>query len=316
MGPWKPALKPDIDLRTLPLTPDEGLVAARIDGTLSTHELALLTGLGEDLIAVMVERLAALDVLLEGPPEELTEEAPEVTEANARLHGTHRKLFETTLHPLAVEERIARARVATEPDLSAFCFDPVPIVIQAVLANTSVGLIHARLVAAHHHNAAGLEQLTSRPAFGGDVGVRRALLKNPQLSPALYRRLFSAQRLLAHFQRVTSREVTEQTRRTAREVFRARFIAVTPEERVELIFKTEGRCLPTLVGLPLDGKTTSLLCSRSYHSNLLVQNLARFGPTPPTLLAHLLRQELVRRSPMLRALVARHPNAPADPRAR
>ncbi len=74
--------------------------------------------------------------------------------------------------------------------------------------------------------------------------------------------------------------------------------------------KTEGRCLTMLMGLPVDSKTTSQLCSRTFGSTLLVQNLARWSPAPPQLIAHLLKQELVRRSPTLRMLLERHPNAP------
>jgi hypothetical protein len=140
--------------------------------------------------------------------------------------------------------------------------------------------------------------------------VRRALLKNPQLSAALYRRLWASKRLLEQFKVCVSRELAEPTRKAARETMRQHFTGAPAEERVELIWKTEGRCLQMLVGLPLDSKTTALLCSKTYASTQLVQNLARWGPTPPQLIAHLLKQELVRRSPTLRTLLERHPNAP------
>jgi hypothetical protein len=45
---------------------------------------------------------------------------------------------------------------------------------------------------------------------------------------------------------------------------------------------------------------------------MLIQNIARWSAAPPALIAHLLRQEAVRRQPQLRTLLARHPNAPAD----
>ena len=69
--------------------------------------------------------------------------------------------------------------------------------------------------------------------------------------------------------------------------------------------------LQQLTGLPIDSKTTALLCGRTYSSTLFIQNLARWSAAPPPLVAHLLRQEALRRSPMLRTLLMRHPNAPA-----
>jgi len=83
---------------------------------------------------------------------------------------------------------------------------------------------------------------------------------------------------------------------------------------VEVLVKTEGRCLASLAGLPVDGKTSALLCSRTYTSTLLVQNISRWAACPPALIAHLMKLELVRRSPQLKLALQRHPNAPAEPR--
>ncbi len=223
---------------------------------------------------------------------------------------THRQLFQTKFHPIDKNERVALAPTAEEPELSALCFDPVGEVIVALLTNMRFGPTHARLVARHHHNSLGLEKLCSHAPFAADAGVRRALLQNPQLTAGLYRRLWQNRRLLDQFKVATSREVTEMTRRSAREVMRARFTTAVADERVELIIKTEGRCLQMLIGLPVDSKTTSILCARTYASTTLVQNLARWTPAPPALIAHLLKQDLVRRSPTLRTLLMRHPNAP------
>jgi len=68
--------------------------------------------------------------------------------------------------------------------------------------------------------------------------------------------------------------------------------------------------------LPVDGKTAALLCNRTYASTLFVQNLSRWAVTPGALIAHLLKQELVRRSPALRTSLMRHPNAPAAEKQR
>ena len=86
------------------------------------------------------------------------------------------------------------------------------------------------------------------------------------------------------------------------------------EEKVELILNTEGRVLASLMGLSVDGRTAALLCGRTYRSPMLIQNIARWSAAPPALIAHLLKQEAVRRQPQLRMLLQRHPNAPADTR--
>src|SRR5438128_382136 len=225
-----------------------------------------------------------------------------------------RERYESALRQLPPEERATRAKLADEPELSALCFDPLPAVIHALIDNPRFGLPHARLVASHHRTPAGLEALAARPAVAADAGVRRALLRNPQLSTALLRRLHGGRRLLEQHKLVVSRDVPEQTRRAARELLRARFSTAEGEERVEVIVKTEGRCLTSLAGLPVDGKTAALLCGRTYSSTLLVQNISRWAACPPALISHLLKQELVRRSPALKLALQRHPNVPADSR--
>jgi hypothetical protein len=307
--PWKPLLNPGVDLRGLPLTPEEGFVASRLDGATDLHGLSLITGLSPERIETALERLVALGAV--SRPEGLDDGEPVAREENG---GAHRNLYETALHQLAPNERAARAKTAEEPELSALCFDPLPAVIHALLDNSRFGLTQARLVAAHHPTPAGLEALAARARLVADAGVRRALLRNPQLSAGLLRRLHGGRRLLEQHKLVVSRDVPEQTRRAARELLRARFSTAEAEERVEVIVKTEGRCLAPLAGLPIDGKTAALLCSRTYASTLLVQNISRWAACPPALIAHLLKQELVRRSPALKLLLQRHPNAPAEPR--
>jgi hypothetical protein len=242
------------------------------------------------------------------PPES---QAPEPTE---QVVSDWRALFERQLHPLPEDQRVARARHAEEPELSALCFDPLPAVVKALLENVRLGPVHARLVARHHRNPVGLEALCARAAFTQDVGVRRWLVRNPQLPASLFRRLWAGRRLLEQYLVAQDRDVPESTRRTARELLRTRFNSATAEERVELILKTEGRVLTWLVGMAVDQRTTALLCGRTYRSVLLVQNLARWSSAPPTLVAWLLKQEVVRRQPQLRQLLLRHPNAPTEAR--
>ena len=327
---WKPSPRVGVDALALPLDPRQGYLLSRLDGTLDVPTLAALLNLGEDQVAGMLDGLVALGAVApeslvaeaasspapetipkSGPEENDTgaddaEEEPPLAAARA---ATHRKLFEQHLHQRSVDERVAQARVAAEPELSAYCFDPTAEVIRAVLENLRVGGVHARLIAAHHRTTAGLEALGTRMAFTSDGGVRRALLQNPLLPPSLYRRLWSPRRLLEQYLVATSRDAPEQNRAMARDLLRSCFNQRTGEERAELILTTEGRCLASLVGITIDGHTTAILCRRTYVSTLLIQNLARWSAAPPQLIAHLRRQDVVKRNAALRQLLERHPNA-------
>ncbi|WP_243285943.1 hypothetical protein [Geothrix terrae] len=325
---WRPVPRAEVDARSLPLDPKQGYLLSRLDGTLDIPTLAALTGLGQDQLTGMLRDLVALGAVVPEPPAarprptpppppreseaeeaEGGEEAEEDTPTAAARTATHRQLFEHQLHPKPVDERVALARIAVEPELSAWCFDPTAEVIRSVLENPRVGPVHARLIAAHHRTTAGLEALGGRAGFTNDAGVRRALLQNPLLPASLYRRLWSSRRLAEQYLVATSRDAPEQVRAMARDLLRASFTQRTGEEKAELILTTEGRCLASLVGLTLDGHATALLCRRTYVSTLLIQNLGRWSATPPQLIAHLRRQDAVKRNAPLRQLLERHPNA-------
>jgi len=314
---WTPSLRSDVDLTALPLDPRQGFLLAQVDGRTEVAALAAVTGFDPDLVTAMLEELVALGAVLgrEGaavppapPPPPGPERGPDREGAGT---GTHRQLFETRLRHLPPDQRAALARSAQEPELSALCFDPMPKVVAALMENPRLAGVHARLVARHHPTGAGLEALAARAAFAMDPGVQGALLGNPVLPRDLYRRIWSGKRLLVQFQVASDRDCPEQTRAAARDQLRASFNQRPGEERVELILTTEGRCLAALTGLTVDGRTTALLCRRSYASTLLIQNIAAWSAAPPQLIAHLLRQDLVRRNPGLRLQLERHPNAPA-----
>lgn len=308
-----------MDLHALPLDSRQGYLLSRLDGSLDLPTLAAFMDLSPDEVRAMLETLVALGAVVPedpppAPPEAASsasadEEAEEELPQAAARAATHRALFEQQLHGQPVDARVARAQQATEPELSAFCFDPTAEVIRAVLENPRVGPVHARLIAAHHRTSAGLEALGGRTAFVHDGGVRRALLQNPLLPVGLYRRLWSPRRLLEQYLVATSRDSPEQIRAMARDLLRASFNQRAGEERAELILTTEGRCLTSLVGLTIDGHTTALLCRRTYVSTLLIQNIARWSAAPPQLIAHLRRQDVVKRNAVLRQLLERHPNA-------
>lgn len=337
-----PNLRNGIELTDLALDATEGFVVSRIDGTTSVSELAFLTGLPEERVGQILERLGELDVLEPPPasppsaatttdagrdgdpgdgdeaeaddtPEEAATSAPGgKTTADGPEARNWRALFERELHPLELDQRIERARTADGDPLRAFCFDPAAKVINAVLDNPKTGLEHARLIAQHHRASSGLDTLGSHTAFRRDRQVRQLLFRNPQTSDRLVHRLIEGRRMGELYQLSIQRDLTERVRRTLRREFRQRFGTGSAEERVALILKCEGRCLPLLTGLALDGKAAALLCRRTLGSTLLLQNLARWPSTPPPVLAHLSRQPIAQRSPMLRNLILRHPNAPSQ----
>jgi hypothetical protein len=300
-------------------------VLSRIDGATSVGELALISGMVPQALWPILERLAregAIERPLpasDGPDAADAKEAPPVAPPEAEAGSsagaaaaTHRQLFETKLHALPEEQREGLASTVGDPELSALCFDPTPRVVRAVLANPKMGLPHARLIAAHHGNAVGLDALGEKAALLQDAEVQRLLLRNPQMPAPLLQRILSRRRLAEIYQATQSRELPERNRRSAMDVLRRRFAETTPEERVELIWRTEGRALVALAGLSLDGKAASLLCARPLTSLLLIENLARWPATPPAVIAHLLKQPMVVRMPQVRTLLKRHPNCPAS----
>jgi hypothetical protein len=309
----------------LKLTPEEAFVLSRLDGATDTDQLAQVSGLAPEALGNVLARLVKEGVLEGAPPATLPRTAPAEPATDATratpatpaseatpdaAHATHRELFERTLHALEPDARSALAATATEPQLSALCFDPVPEVVIKLLENAHAGLAHARLIAAWHPNPVGLEALGRRGDLFRDGEVQRLLLRNNQTPTHLVRQMLGPRRLHDVYNVAQSHEAGERHRSTAREVLRTRFAKASPEERVELILTTEGRALASLSGLSLDGKAAALLCARTISSTLLLENLARWPATPPNLVAHLLQQPLVRRMPNLQAALKRHPNCP------
>lgn len=323
---WTP--KPStIDLRSLPLTAEEGFVASRIDGQTSVEQLSLLTGLSRDRVEAIVNKLVITGAVLaplatadpaasiEAPLVEAelnTEDEPEAPALADEPSGSHLKLYREAFHELGAGERAQHASTERGARLSSLCLDPLPAVIRAVLQNPNAGPEQARLIAAHHRNSAGLEWLVLRADLMRDAQVQRLLWRNPQLNEGQLRRLVASKRLLELWKLTVNREATSQTRSGTAKFLRARFATASSEEKIELIFTTEGRSLAGLSGIPVDGKTSALMCGRSYSSQMLVQNIAHWSAAPPALIAHLLKQPIVVRQPQLRTALSRHPNAPAS----
>ncbi len=239
------------------------------------------------------------------PPSSRRPSAPATAAAES---SNHRQVYETTIRHLDIDQRIDLAAHAEQGLLLPLCLDPSPRVIAQLLQHPKFGLDHARALAAHHGSAQGLEMLARRADLLRDAHVFRRLLRNSQLSEAVLSRLIRTKRLAEVHRLSVDRELPDRTRTRVRRSLRAAFARAEPEERTSLILRSEGRCLMLLTGCTFDGRTTQLLCSHSFTSTLLVQNLARFAATPPPVLAKLMRSGPVRRQPQLRAMVQRHPN--------
>jgi hypothetical protein len=225
----------------------------------------------------------------------------------------YRKMFEMKFRPLEPQTRAHLALTASSQDLFALAFDPEPTVIAALLANGLVGFAQARFVATWHGTSAGLDLLAKKPQFLQDGGIQRRLVRNTHTSEALLRRVLQPKRMVEIFGAAMDRDVPQLSRTRARGILRAKFTRMAqPDERVELIVKTEGRCLALLVGCTFDGRTTQALASRQYGSVVFIRNLARFPATPPTILAHLAKQPMVRRNPAIRKMIMQHKNTPPE----
>ena len=232
----------------------------------------------------------------------------------ANQAAVYRARYAAALAGLGVDERIFIAHSADAADAHALAFDPDPRVIAALLDNPAAGLEVARLAARHHRNSVGIEIIARRGEWLRDAQLVRNLLTNPQCGEVVLARLVAPRPLLWAWRLCTDRDLPELTRTRARTHLRRKYIAAPSEERAELVLRSEGRCLPLLVGCTFDARMTALLCARPVASVMLVQSLARFSATPPQLLAHLLRQPMVRTNAALKRLVLQHPNVPADAR--
>jgi hypothetical protein len=239
-------------------------------------------------------------------------ETPETLEHEARTEREYRKIYETVYHPMTRDERIKAASDAAGPHLLALCLDAEPQVIHAALSNHRVTLECPRLVATHHRTHVGLEHIAKRSDFLADAMVQRRLLRNPQLPGTILNRMVNPKLMMEVYKIAIDREIPERTRVMTREILRKKFMLASADERAALLFKTEGRCLILLVNCSLDSHATQILCSKTSYTILFIQNLARWSATPPAVLGHLLKMQVVRRNAGLRKMILKHPNTPSD----
>ena len=224
----------------------------------------------------------------------------------------YREVYAKKYKGEAVDFRVSAALKEDGADLMALCLDPDPQVVHAILQNPKAGLEHARALAFHHRTHMGLEHIAKRSDYLADALVQRRLLRNPQLPDAILRRISGRKVLIEVFKIAVDREIPERTRVKVRVELRKKFMLATADERAALLVKTEGRVLILLVDCSLDARTTMILVGRNTYTLLFVQNVARWSPAPPKLLAHLLKMPTVRRNPGVRKMLLRHPNMPSE----
>lgn len=305
---WVPTPSRGCDVRALHLAPVEGFVLSRIDGSTDLDQLAMITGLtaarledpgdpgargrGRGPSGRAARCVADRGRLGHELPAPALRDATAPT-APGRASGTreHRRRA-GAVRPLLRPGSPGRGTGPRQPTLRA---RPCPLDLGAP---PQCGRLRGP------RRPRGVPPRWRSPALP---------VRNPQTPAHLLRALLLKRRLPELYRAGHDREASERTRAAARELLRERFAKGSSEERADLVVITEGRALAALSGLSLDARTTALLCSRPFASTLLIENLARWPATPPTLVAHLLAQPTVQRSPQLRTLVKRHPNAPRSP---
>ena len=252
----------------------------------------------------LAEEATQDDLLADTDPAEPESEGDKLAERD------YRRVYEAVFRPMEADARAAHAATAAGSELMALCLDPDPRVIYAVVHNARTGLDHFRFIALWHRTPQGLEHIPRESAR--DRQVERRLLRNPQLSEQMLGRILGPKRLLDVYKTAIDREVPERTRQKTRGALLQRWSKAAPEERVELLLTTEGRCLILLVGGTIDARSVQILCGRSSFTTMFVTSVVRFSAAPPALLAHFAKQPLVRRNPALRKLLLTHKNLPGD----
>lgn len=236
--------------------------------------------------------------------------APEVEDEAAI--GDPRKLYRTRYADLPPDDRIALAKEADGTTLRALAYDPVPRIINAVMENPNFSVVEARIIAREHPSSIGLQMVANNARLLADSEVRRRLLRNGHVSAQILGALLRGKPLLSIHQVSISHDVPENTKTFARSELRRAFGERSPDEKVALILKTEGRVLNLVVGMALDGRSISMIVGRSAMSPMLIRSFAQWPTTPPPILVHIMKLPQVQRDKALQQVVLRHPNLPSQ----
>ncbi|MFC1599093.1 hypothetical protein ACFL2U_03765 [Patescibacteria group bacterium] len=224
--------------------------------------------------------------------------------------GKHLALYQEKYSSMTVDERENEASHQTGDLLLALCHDYEVRVVKRVLENHSSGLEHARLIAKLHKNSQGLEFIVRNSKLISDNRVQNNLLKNSILSEAQIRAILNSKTLSQSWTIASSHDFPSKNKQIARKIVKEKFIQAAQEDRAKFIYDTEGRILILIHDIPFGDQTVAILCKKTYHSLLLIQNLAKCGRTPAKLLRHLEIQNVVKHNKAVKNLIRRHANYP------
>lgn len=245
-------------------------------------------------------------------PEEKDADLLPVEEKDEEKIGDPRRLYRERFADLNPEERAAKAKEGDAGVMRAMAYDPLPRVITALMENPNFSVVEARIIAREHPSGVGLQLLCHNARLLADPEVRRRLLRNGHVSTQVIALLLRGKPLATIYQVGISHDVPENTKTFARAELRRAFTERSPDEKVALIIKTEGRVLNLVVGMALDGRSIAILVGRSAMSTLLIRNLAQWPTTPPPVLVHLMKLPQVQRDKPLQQVILRHPNLPSQ----
>lgn len=237
--------------------------------------------------------------------EEITREIIQDTQS-----GSYLSVYQKQFASLTAEEREHAATNQRGEYLLALCHDSEPRVIKRVLENHYSGLEHARLIAKFHKNSQGLEFIICNSKLLQDNRVQNNLLKNPVLNDSQIKRILNSKTLLQAWNIASSHEIPDKNKQNARKIVKEKFIKASAEQRASLIYDSEGRVLVIIHDIPFGQQTTVILCRKTYHSVLLIRNLATCSKTPGKLLKHLEIQNIVKRNKAIKRLIRTNPNYP------
>jgi len=312
---WKPELNGGLDYSSLMLDSSAGFALSRIDGRTSVAELKALTGLSADYLQNLLHTLVGQKAIhFEKPmdPDKLSHRSPSPPAYLPSDMENYRELYRQHFQGLGLDVRISRAQKERGAMLSALCLDRNPAIIREIMGNQNVTVKQAQIIARYHTTTIGLSALGKKNSFLFDHQLRRYLTRSQHAPVLLLRRAIEKLSMVQCFSLGLSREVTDKAKRQSRETLRILFSQAPQDERVQLILRTEGRCLKTLNGLTLGGKTIALLCRKSQFSSILIRNLCSFSGLTPMLIRHLFRQTIVRSNFGLKKLLLRHSNCPSE----
>lgn len=147
----RPRLNPGADLTAFSLTPVEGFVLSRVDGTLSYEEICLISGIGNEPTLAILRRLRR-DRLILGPNDPVPPPAPPPTATP--VHGV------PIHHPPPSDRRSLLERLDDNTPVTSSELDKAPELPEELKAR--IIRLHRRLKKLGPHEMLGLEKDAAR----------------------------------------------------------------------------------------------------------------------------------------------------------